>query len=114
MDPLTESVAPEAKLPLSSSAWRPWNRGLMQVVQGSHLNRLFFVWVHRWTGLVMAGFLVFEGLTGSLLAFNIELERLISSQLFAAHRPGSVPLDLATLAERARRWFPRRGSTRSP
>jgi uncharacterized iron-regulated membrane protein len=61
---------------------------------------------HRWAGLLMAGFLFIAGLTGSLLAFNSELERLISPQLFAAPRPGVAPLDLATLAERAAAQVP--------
>lgn len=57
--------------------------------------RPFFVWVHRWAGLLMAVFLlavfllavflIVVGLTGSLLAFNAELERLISPQLYALH-----------------------------
>lgn len=68
--------------------------------------RRVFVWLHRWTGLLLAGFLVLVGLTGSLLAFNSELERLISPQLFAASRPGAAPLDLATLAERAEALVP--------
>ena len=35
--------------------------------------------IHRWTGLLMAGFLVIVGLTGSLLAFNSELEHLVTA-----------------------------------
>ncbi|WP_051335673.1 PepSY-associated TM helix domain-containing protein [Methylocapsa acidiphila] len=68
--------------------------------------RHFFVWLHRWTGLALAGFLVIVGLTGSLLAFNTELERLISPQLFAQPHPGASRLDLATLAERAEAFAP--------
>ncbi len=68
--------------------------------------RHVFVWLHRWAGLAMAGFLVVTALTGSLLAFNSELERLISPQLYAAPRPGVAPLDLATLAERAEKLVP--------
>ncbi|MGO8847822.1 MAG: PepSY-associated TM helix domain-containing protein [Methylocella sp.] len=63
-------------------------------------------WLHRWVGLLMAGFLIIVGLTGSLLAFNSELERLISPQLYATPRPGVAPLDLATLAERAETLVP--------
>ena len=63
--------------------------------------RHFFIWLHRWAGLAMAGFLILVGLTGSLLAFWSGLERLICPQLYAAPRPGVAPLDLATLAERA-------------
>ena len=65
-----------------------------------------FVWLHRWVGLLMAGFLILVGLTGSLLAFNVELERVFAPQLFAKPRPGSAPLDLATLAERAQEQLP--------
>ena len=63
--------------------------------------RHFFVWLHRWAGLAMAGFLIFVGLTGSLLTFWSDLERLICPQLYAAPRPGVARLDLATVAERA-------------
>lgn len=70
------------------------------------MARRIFVWMHRWAGLLMAGFLILVGITGSLLAFNSELERLISPQLYAAPRPGAVPLDAATLAERAEALIP--------
>jgi len=65
-----------------------------------------FVWLHRWVGLLMAGFLIVVGITGSLLAFNVELERVFAPQLFAKSRPGAAPLDLATLAERAQKQLP--------
>ena len=57
--------------------------------------------LHRYGGLVMALFLFVAGLTGSVLAFNWELERVFAPQLFATPRPGVAKLDLATLAERA-------------
>ncbi|MBS0380508.1 MAG: PepSY domain-containing protein [Proteobacteria bacterium] len=58
------------------------------------------VWLHRWVGLVIAAFLILEGLTGSVLAFRVPLERAINPELFGV--PGtSSPPDLATLAERA-------------
>lgn len=63
------------------------------------------VWLHRWVGLLMAAFLIVVGLTGSLLAFNTELERVFASQLFA--KPRNAPtLDLATLAQRAQQLVP--------
>ncbi len=65
------------------------------------MARRIFVWLHRWTGLLLAGFLILEGLTGSILAFRSDLDRLISPQFYAAPRPGAAQLDLATLAERA-------------
>ena len=54
----------------------------------------------------MTAFLVVIGLTGSLLAFNTELERIFAPRLFAHPRAGAAPLDLATLAERAEASLP--------
>ena len=68
--------------------------------------RRLWVWLHRWCGLAMTAFLVVVGLTGSLLAFNTELERVFAPQLFAPPRPGVPRLDLATLAERAQALVP--------
>lgn len=65
------------------------------------VGRGFWIWLHRYCGLAMASFLIIVGLTGSLLAFNFELERVLAPQLFATRRPRVAPLDLATLAERA-------------
>ncbi|MCX7056492.1 MAG: PepSY-associated TM helix domain-containing protein [Proteobacteria bacterium] len=56
------------------------------------------VWIHRWVGLLLAGFLILEGLTGSLLAFREPLERWVNPQLFGSPSAGAAPLDLATLA----------------
>ena len=64
------------------------------------------VFLHRWAGLGMTIFLVIVSLTGSLLAFRTNLERLINPQLFAEARPGQAPLDLATLAEKAEALAP--------
>ncbi|MGO9237055.1 MAG: PepSY-associated TM helix domain-containing protein [Methylocella sp.] len=69
--------------------------------------RHFFVWLHRWAGLLMTIFLILVGLTGSLLAFKSDLERLICPQIYATPRPGVPPLDLATLAERAEILVPK-------
>jgi uncharacterized iron-regulated membrane protein len=60
-----------------------------------------FVFLHRWVGLLTTVFLVIVSLTGSLLAFNNELEHVFAPQLYAKPHPGAAPLDLATLAERA-------------
>ncbi|MEI8208381.1 MAG: PepSY-associated TM helix domain-containing protein [Methylococcales bacterium] len=66
------------------------------------LKRHHVVILHRWVGLLMAVFLILEGLTGSLLAFNQSLEKIINPALFAsAPSPDAKPLDLATLAESA-------------
>jgi len=63
--------------------------------------RQVFVFVHRWAGLAMTVFLIVVGLTGSMLAFKTDLERLIYPRIYATPRPGVAPLDMATLAERA-------------
>lgn len=69
--------------------------------------RNFLLWMHRWIGLLIAGFLVIAGVTGSILAFDDELEHAINPQLFAPPRPSSARLDLATLADRAAALDPR-------
>jgi len=61
--------------------------------------RKVLVVLHRYAGLVMAAFMVIVAITGSLLAFRVEIERLIAPQLFAPVRSGA-PLDAATLIER--------------
>jgi uncharacterized iron-regulated membrane protein len=43
--------------------------------------------LHRYLGLVLAGFLLLTGLTGALLAWNDELEAWISPQLFIVSPP---------------------------
>jgi uncharacterized iron-regulated membrane protein len=66
--------------------------------------RHFFVWLHRWVGLAMAGFLVVVGLTGSLLAFLPELGHALAPQLYpGAHGP---TLEAAALARHAESLFP--------
>jgi len=69
--------------------------------------RRLLVFLHRWTGLLTAAFLILVGVTGSLLAFDTDLDRLINPQLFANARPGERPLDLATLAILAEQQEPR-------
>ncbi len=66
---------------------------------------------HRCVGLVLAGFLLVAGLTGAMLAWNDELEALISPQLFLA-RPGpgadvrSAAIDPLLLRERVLQHHP--------
>ena len=68
--------------------------------------RQVFVFIHRWAGLAMTVFLILVGLTGSLLAFKTDVERLICPRIYATPRPGVLPLDFATLAERAQTLVP--------
>ncbi len=62
------------------------------------MSRHFWVLLHRWAGLVMAAFLIIVAVTGSLLAFYPELERLINPQLYPKQALGSK-LDMASFAE---------------
>jgi len=64
------------------------------------MTRTFWVWLHRWSGLVMAGFLIVVATTGSLLAFLPELNQLLAPQIYPGPRDGQV-LSLAELAKRA-------------
>lgn len=58
--------------------------------------------VHRYVGLTMAIFLLVAGLTGCLLAFNAELDRMFAPELLLAPPPSSAaaPLDPFVLSER--------------
>ncbi|MET0265771.1 MAG: PepSY-associated TM helix domain-containing protein [Duganella sp.] len=64
--------------------------------------------VHRYVGLLLALFLALAGLTGSLLAWNEELEAVISPQLFrvAAPAPGAARIDPLQLHEQVRARYP--------
>jgi uncharacterized iron-regulated membrane protein len=68
--------------------------------------RRYLIWQHRWTGLLMTGVLIVVGLTGSLLAFRLQIDRLLNPELHVANPPKRAPLDLATLAERAEAAYP--------
>ncbi len=46
------------------------------------MQRAFWVWLHRWAGLAIAAFLIVVGLTGNLLAFYPELNRLFNSRAY--------------------------------
>ncbi len=70
------------------------------------MARAYFVWLHRWTGLLTVGFLMLEGITGSVLAFRRSVEELVTPELFAVHQSGAPTLSLAMLAERAEALTP--------
>ncbi len=69
------------------------------------MPRAIFVWLHRWTGLTMAGFLIIVGLTGSLLAFWLEINQWLTPELYPGPRAG-IELDAAALARRAETLVP--------
>ena len=43
----------------------------------------YFVWLHRWTGLLITAFLVVVGLTGTILAFRSKIDHLLNPQFYA-------------------------------
>lgn len=65
------------------------------------LDRSLLVLLHRYVGLTMAGFLLVAGLTGSLLAWNDELEAVLAPSLFLARPPAAeaVPIDALVLRD---------------
>lgn len=70
------------------------------------MTRSMWVWLHRWVGLTIAGFLVIVGLTGSLLAFWLEINHWLTPELYPGERPG-VTLYVATLVQRAEMIVPK-------
>jgi len=71
-------------------------------------DRQFWVRLHRWVGLVIAGFLVLAGLTGAVLVWHHELSSAITPELYhvKSPRPGAALLDPATILERAAQHAP--------
>jgi uncharacterized iron-regulated membrane protein len=64
--------------------------------------RRLFVWLHRYVGLALAAFLIIEGLTGALLAFNADLRSALDPRLVARKpAPDAQRLSFAALARRA-------------
>lgn len=71
------------------------------------MGRRFFVWLHRWVGLLMALFLVIEGVTGAMLAFRGQMTHFFDPGLYSHPATASAkPLDVATLIERAEHVVP--------
>jgi len=69
------------------------------------LHRILYLW-HRYVGLAMALFLVIVALTGTILAFSPQLNRVFAPQIYAKIRPGVPRLDLAALINRIQEQVP--------
>lgn len=67
--------------------------------------RKAFVWLHRWIGLSMAGFLTIVGLTGSILPFWGEINHWLTPELYPGPQQGAG-MDIAALARRAESIVP--------
>ena len=54
----------------------------------------FSIFIHKWTGLFTAVFLIIAGVTGSLLAFEKELEALVNPEQSGCRRASmrGIPL----------------------
>lgn len=71
--------------------------------------------VHRYVGLLLAVFLAIAGITGSLLAWNEELEAAISPQLFRVTAPpGAARMAPLLLHARVQARYPDALATRLP
>lgn len=55
------------------------------------------LWIHRYTGLAMAAFLIIAGITGTLLAFHDELDDVFNHRLASIEAQHKPPLPIATL-----------------
>ena len=60
--------------------------------------RRLSVLAHRYVGLALAGFLILEGLTGSILVFKTPIGQWLAPETFARAHPGERPMDLGALA----------------
>lgn len=60
--------------------------------------RRTFLLLHRWAGLLMAGFLIVTGFTGAVISWDHELDEWLNPQLNEARSTGPA-LDALTLAE---------------
>lgn len=63
--------------------------------------RAFWTLVHRYAGLLTAGFLFISGFTGAIISWDHELDDLLNPHLMHAHTPGTPqpPLALAQQLE---------------
>lgn len=73
--------------------------------RGAFSLRTPWVLLHRWAGLFMALFLVVAGITGSVLVFEEEFDRLLNPRLLVVE-PRGEPLSPAALREIALRHAP--------
>ena len=63
------------------------------------MTRQFWVIVHRYAGLYMAAFLVVAGLTGSIMAFEPQIDAWLNPPIRVAAN-GRAPLDPVVLYDR--------------
>ena len=69
--------------------------------------RRICLWIHRYTGLVMAGFLIMAGFTGALLAFHDELDATFNHKLAHIDKQNTPPLPIAVLHNKVIKAYPK-------
>ncbi|MCO6432951.1 PepSY-associated TM helix domain-containing protein [Nitrosomonas nitrosa] len=67
--------------------------------------RAFWTVVHRWVGLITAGFLFLTGITGAVISWDHELDDWLNPHLVEAHTQGSAQSPLL-LAEQIEARYP--------
>ena len=61
----------------------------------------YFIWQHRWAGLLMTGFLFVAGLTGTILAFDREIDEWLIPEMTHVPVQDKPQLDPFALRDRA-------------
>lgn len=67
--------------------------------------RAFWTLIHRYAGLVIAGFLFISGVTGAIISWDHELDDVLNPHLMEAHTAGPAQSSLA-LAQQAEARYP--------
>ncbi|WP_114700512.1 PepSY-associated TM helix domain-containing protein [Psychrobacter proteolyticus] len=64
------------------------------------------LWIHRYTGLAMAAFLIITGITGTLLAFHEELDDIFNHKLAQVEKQNASHLPIAELHDKVISAYP--------
>ncbi|BBI66677.1 hypothetical protein PKHYL_08680 [Psychrobacter sp. KH172YL61] len=72
------------------------------------------LWIHRYTGLAMAAFLIIASLTGALLAFHHELDDLFNHKLARVEAQNTPIQSVAALHDSVIRTYPQYGFSSLP
>lgn len=76
--------------------------------------RLSCLWIHRYTGLAMAAFLIIAGITGTLLAFHDELDDVFNHELAQVDVQDTPHLPIAVLHDRVLSAYPEHNFSSMP
>ena len=72
------------------------------------------LWIHRYTGLMMAAFLIMASITGALLAFHDELDDIFNQRLAVVEQAQTAPLSIDTLHDKVISRYPEYGFSTMP